>query len=141
MTNTQTVGVFAGVALLLAFLGKKLTENAGAVAATVKKSLDPTSTDNLAYKSVNAVGAVVADDKNFTLGGAIYDFFHPSISSAEMRPTIALPQYYGPSMLDASMSRADAIKLADQVAARDLRNDAMASTGFDAMGNSTGVAP
>lgn len=42
----------------------------------LKDRFNPTSDKNLAYSGVNAIGAAVTGDENFTLGGAIYEATH-----------------------------------------------------------------
>lgn len=47
-----------------------------------REKFDPTSDKNLAYGTVNTVGEVLTGDKNFTLGGWLYELTHgaPDIS-------------------------------------------------------------
>lgn len=68
------IGLGVGVVVLGAvyFAGKKLLD-AGAKAAN---AVNPLNHDNVFATSVNDVGASVTGDKDFTLGGAIYDLFH-----------------------------------------------------------------
>lgn len=46
--------------------------------AAVVDSVNPASDNNLVYSGVNSVGKVISGDKDFTLGGWIYDFTHPN---------------------------------------------------------------
>lgn len=72
LPNKNVILFGAGAAVVLLgvayFVGRHLW-NTGAI--------DPTSDKNVAYTGVNAVGAVLTGDKDFSLGSAIYDWFHP----------------------------------------------------------------
>lgn len=72
LTTYLVLGVVAATALY--FVSKKLKDAAAAVGAAV----NPLSDQNLAYRGVNAVGASVSGDNNFSLGGWIYDWVHPA---------------------------------------------------------------
>jgi phage tail tape-measure protein len=53
-------------------------QKAGAkAAAAVGTAINPVSPDNLAYRGVNAVGAALTSNSNFSLGTWIYDVLHP----------------------------------------------------------------
>ena len=54
------------------YMKSKAAETLSAVADAV----NPVSRENIAYTGVNSVGAVLADDPHFTLGGFIYDWTH-----------------------------------------------------------------
>jgi len=45
-------------------------------AAKVGEAVNPLNDENIFYTGTNAVGAVLADDQDWTLGGAIYDWTH-----------------------------------------------------------------
>lgn len=59
---------------LLAYLFIKSEAKAAAVA--VGEAVNPVSPNNLAYKGVTAMGTVFTGNKDFTLGGWIYDLTH-----------------------------------------------------------------
>lgn len=85
--SAQTLGLAAaaGVGIVLAW---KLTQAGRVVADAVQAgAIDPTSTNNLAYRGVNAVGGVVADDPNFSLGATIFEWFNPGAVAAEKAAT------------------------------------------------------
>ncbi len=54
------------------FIVRGLIDGAGDAISAV----NPVSRDNIFYRGVNAVGAVLSGDEGFTLGGAIYDAAH-----------------------------------------------------------------
>ncbi len=65
------LGVAGTVYLLFGDKIKKALEAAG-------QAVNPTSDKNLAYTGVNAVGAAVTGDKDFSLGSWLYDVTHPN---------------------------------------------------------------
>lgn len=71
--NSQTVLVAAAVGLGLAYLAAR---KAKAAAASVAASVDPTSTENLAYQGVNKVGGAITGRDDFSLGVWIYEKIH-----------------------------------------------------------------
>lgn len=78
-----SVGLGAGVALVAVIAG-------GALAFALYKNrerFNPTSEKNLAYTGVNSIGEALTGDKDFTLGGWIYDLFNedPMKSAPENR--------------------------------------------------------
>lgn len=50
-------------------------------AATVGGWVNPTSDKNLAYSGVNAIGGAISGEKDWSLGGAIYDWTHTGQSA------------------------------------------------------------
>lgn len=54
--------------------------------AQIGPALDPTSDKNLAYSTVNAIGAAVTGDKSFSLGSRIYDWTHADDDPAAWKP-------------------------------------------------------
>ncbi len=78
MNNTQfAMLVGAGLAVLWYVAGK-----AGATAAGVVEEVTPASRENFIYDNIiGGAGDVLNDGErngNFSLGSAIYDFFHPN---------------------------------------------------------------
>jgi hypothetical protein len=67
------IGVGIAAVIVMSYLGKKSLD----AAKTIGNAVDPTSTGNIFYSGANAVGAVVADDPSFSLGGWIYSATHP----------------------------------------------------------------
>lgn len=65
--------IAAGAGLALFWLARRA---GAAVADTFATSLNPASDQNLAYRSVNAIGETVSGEADWTLGGAIYDATH-----------------------------------------------------------------
>jgi len=53
--------------------GYQLWDTAGNVATAV----NPTNPNNVIYGGVNAVGGAVTGTKDWSLGSALYDWFHP----------------------------------------------------------------
>lgn len=45
-------------------------------AGTIIKSVDPTSDENIFYRGVNKIGAVLTGQSSFNLGHWIYDVWH-----------------------------------------------------------------
>jgi hypothetical protein len=78
--NTKAVAYGVGIVVIggvLYFFGKKLLGAAGDALATVGTALNPVNEKNLANRAVGAIGAAVTGDEHWSLGGAIYDLFHP----------------------------------------------------------------
>lgn len=50
-------------------------------------ALNPTSSNNLAYRGVNAVGSTLSGQNGWTLGGYVYDLLHPGAAAAATAPT------------------------------------------------------
>jgi hypothetical protein len=63
-TNVAAIALVAVVAIV--YVKRK----------AIGDALNPASDKNLAYTGVNAVGAAVTGDKDFTLGGAVYEATH-----------------------------------------------------------------
>ena len=90
-TQVQLTGgaVLVGVGLLVGGLVLwRASRVAGAVtgeawegvkdgAATVGGWVNPTADTNLIYRGINAVGGAVAGEKDWSLGGAVYDWANP----------------------------------------------------------------
>lgn len=115
--------IFAGLAVL--YGAYKVSSGAGKIASGAIKTVSDV-VDGVADSAKSAVNKV-------------------QTAYAEVRTVITGNQYYGPSALDAGMSKGDAIKLADQILARDQREADKAaadianqSSGWDAMGNPVG---
>jgi len=81
ITATSIVALAAVVAV--GFIGWKLYSKRKDIAQAV----DPTSDKNLAYQGVNKVGEVLTGDKDFSLGGWIYDLVHPHAGEEAIAPT------------------------------------------------------
>ena len=72
----------AGVAFVAWRLVKGAQQAGQAVSdalPAIGRAVNPTSDENLAYRGVNAVGGAVAGDRNWTLGGWLYDITHDPI--------------------------------------------------------------
>ena len=54
-----------------------VVDQATALAVGAAQAVNPTSDQNVAYKSVNAVGASITGQKDFNLGSWLYDVTHP----------------------------------------------------------------
>lgn len=63
---------------LLYWVAGKILDKAGEAAERTREALDPTSDQNLAYRSTNAVGASLSGDPSWSLGSWMYDLFNPS---------------------------------------------------------------
>jgi hypothetical protein len=95
--STETKVIIAGGAVVLIaawYASKKLGDAAGAVydgvatavgdaydwtAETVKETVpyvNPADSRNVVYGSIGAVGGAISGDKNWSLGGWIYDITH-----------------------------------------------------------------
>lgn len=70
---TTAIGILAGGALLY-FVANRIIER---VAPKVGEALNPTSDQNLAYRSVNGVGSALSGDPSWSLGSWLYDVFNP----------------------------------------------------------------
>ena len=73
-TNHVIGFVVVGVAGYVLYTGYK---KAGEVAKAVVSKVNPASADNFIYSGVSAVGSKISGDKNWNLGGWIYDITHP----------------------------------------------------------------
>lgn len=77
--NTKAGMIAAGVlaaGVVLYFIGRKLSDKAGDAAAAVGNAINPTNPENVFHSGVNATGAAISGDKDWTLGGWVYDLFH-----------------------------------------------------------------
>ncbi|GAC1677081.1 MAG: hypothetical protein NVS9B2_27890 [Steroidobacteraceae bacterium] len=70
--NLRTA-LLVGGGLLAGYLAYRVYKGGVQV---LKTDLNPASDKNLAYRGVNGVGEALTGDKNFSLGGYIYDLFH-----------------------------------------------------------------
>jgi hypothetical protein len=75
-TDVIAVGVAGAVLLAAAWYAKK---QISAAADVVLPAINPLDPHNLAYSGVNAIGASLTGDENFTLGGSIYDATHGGV--------------------------------------------------------------
>jgi hypothetical protein len=89
VSGDLVVKVVLGAAALAAawYVLQQLQDAGSGALSSVGAALDPTASTNLAYRGVNAVGgAIVTDpagpgknaDGTWSLGGAIFDWFHPN---------------------------------------------------------------
>ena len=69
----QSLVVLVGLGALGVYLISRIAAQQAAKAA---QAVSPLNRDNIFYSGVNGVGAVVSGDEHFTLGGAVYDWFH-----------------------------------------------------------------
>jgi len=78
MTGEGFKGYVMGGVILAAIAAVAYVAWKGAAVAkqVVTKDLNPASTDNLAYRGVNGLGAAISGDRSFSLGSAIYDATH-----------------------------------------------------------------
>lgn len=58
----------------------KASNQIAGAAKTVGGWVNPTSSENLAYRGVNAIGGAIAGQSDWSLGGAIYDWTHTGTS-------------------------------------------------------------
>lgn len=80
------VGVLAA-GLVLYFVARRVKGAVGEVAKQVGTAINPISAENIVYSGVNSVGRAITGDPHFTIGGLIYDIFHPARD-----PNAVLPQ-------------------------------------------------
>jgi len=65
-----------------AFVAYSIAIKAKAAASSLAESVDPTSSNNIFYSGVNAIGDLLDDgqsDDSFSLGGWLYDITHDDI--------------------------------------------------------------
>lgn len=81
--NPTTVALAAGlgVALVVAWYVTKGVKSVGA--AIADGAINPASSNNLAARGVNAVGAAATGNDGFSLGSWVYEALHPGTVSAE----------------------------------------------------------
>lgn len=72
----ENAGLVIGAAVALVGLYLFAKREVGAGAAAVGRAFDPTSSDNLAARGVNAVGAALSGDASWSLGAWFYDVTH-----------------------------------------------------------------
>lgn len=83
--NLLIIAGLTGVAIFLLYKAK-----GGASAAL--DAVNPNSRSNVVYGGVNSVGATLTGDQNFTLGGAVYDWWHdvpanqPGAAAVDLNP-------------------------------------------------------
>lgn len=74
-----------------------LADTAGAAARKVVAAVNPFDRENLAYQSVNWVGATVTGDDEFALGVAIYNATHDDpFEPTRNTDFVELPPYFAP---------------------------------------------
>ena len=92
--SPQTLALAAGVGVALVVLWQ-LKKAASAVADAVKAgAVDPTSSNNLAYRASNAIGGAVTGDQSFALGAHLWEWLNPAAAAAEAavtKPVAAKP--------------------------------------------------
>lgn len=76
LSDGKVLAVLAGVGAVVALV-YYLKKGAAAAVGTAKVAFDPVNPDNLANSTVNHFGAGITGNKDFSLGVAIYDLFHP----------------------------------------------------------------
>ena len=69
-----SAAVLTGVGVVLYVLLKR---EAAAAAQAVGQAINPASDQNMAYRGVNSVGAVLTGDPSWSLGSWLYDLFNP----------------------------------------------------------------
>lgn len=69
------VGVAAAAYVI--WKGSRLAAPLVDAAGEALQAVNPTNRDNIFYSGVNSVGAAVSGDKDWSLGGWIYDITHP----------------------------------------------------------------
>lgn len=76
-SDTQLIGIGAVVILGGVLLARSAKAAVAETAATVGAAVDPTSRENIFYRGVNAVGATVTADAEFSLGKFFFELTHP----------------------------------------------------------------
>lgn len=74
--------VLVGIAALGALAAAWWAWSKGKVFVT--QTLNPASDKNAAYSAVNAIGAAVSGNENFSLGGAVFDLTHAADSGLDL---------------------------------------------------------
>lgn len=109
------VGVVAGYAVYRAYktgsaiadsVGETISDTVDKVKEIVTVDLNPASTGNVVYETVNGA---VSDALGYeeTLGGAIYDWLHPiSYTEPDAGRIDSEPQAYSPEAYEASLGNA-----------------------------------
>jgi hypothetical protein len=69
----KNVLIVAGVAAVGAWY---LSRTAKGAIKDAGQAINPVNRDNVFYSGVNSVGEAISGDKNFTLGGWLYDLTH-----------------------------------------------------------------
>jgi hypothetical protein len=81
--------VVAGLTVVaIAWAAKRAYDKAGNILST---DLNPASDQNVAYKTVNAVGATASGDSNFSLGVWLWELFHPAQNAKDNSITDPYP--------------------------------------------------
>lgn len=78
-------GLAAGLVVAVAIY---VSKRAGAVASAALAGINPVSDKNIFYRGTNAVGGVLAGQSDFTLGGALYDYFNPDANKVATEPSM-----------------------------------------------------
>jgi hypothetical protein len=82
--SPQTLVLAAGVGVALVVLWQA-RKAAAAVADAIKAgAVDPTSSNNLAYRASNAVGGAVTGDANYSMGAHLWEWLNPGAAAAEV---------------------------------------------------------
>lgn len=96
------VAIIGGATILILVAGWYLTSKAekatGAVVNGVKAVapyINPADSRNLIYSGINAVGSVVTDDLDFSLGSWLYDVLHPKPEPQRPQDSYQIPKDFG----------------------------------------------
>lgn len=77
LSNGKVLAVLAGVGAVVALV-YYLKKGAAAVVDVAKVRLDPVNPNNVVNATVTHFGAGISGNQNWTLGGSLYDLFHPN---------------------------------------------------------------
>lgn len=73
----QSLAVLVAIgAIAIYFAGGYAAKKAGEAAAKAGNAINPINNDNVFNRGFESVGQYITGDKNWTLGGSIYDWLH-----------------------------------------------------------------
>lgn len=86
--ETNHVLVVAGAGIL-GYLLWRGYQRAGQIAAGAVEKVNPASPNNFIYQGVSAVGSSITGDKNWNLGGWLYDITHREVQPQVINTAVA----------------------------------------------------
>jgi hypothetical protein len=94
LDNRTKIMIGAGAVLALALVGYIASRRISA--AIPANAFNPLSADNFAYQGVNAIGAAVTGDKDWSLGVAIFEATHaePDLTAPTGAPAELPPSHF-----------------------------------------------
>src|SRR5690242_9314021 len=82
MPNRTLLWIGAGIGLVLVVSAVLAARKAAATVGNAANAINPLNPENIFYGGVNAAGAAITGDSDFSLGGQIAEWFSPAVAAA-----------------------------------------------------------